>query len=888
MPDLLIVAPLYKAPELIPDLFASLAAIAGEIRAVNAQVILINDSPDHEPLRVALETQFPALASVVEARLLANDENLGFVQTANRGLTMALEAGADVLLLNSDALLTPGALAELVSVSRLDPMISVVCPRSNNATICNSPYPDRFRELDFEPALAAHQDLAPFLPRVSYVPTGVGFCLYIRRLMIQEFGLFDTIYGGGYNEENDFIMRCNRRGYRATLANHAYAFHKGSVSFGQSSVSSADREAVNRKILLGRYPEYERAVTRYFEGLDFKTEYLASGLVTSTKDRLLFDCNNLSTFYNGTFELAVNTIRAFVGLYGDHYEFFIAGNHAAVVFHGLDTLAGLTYCWNAERDMGPFTFCVRLAQPFSTQHLVDAAELAPITTALVLDTIAMDCLNLDDPDLHRVWSRMLSSTAIVGYISEFSRDQFHSRFAVPPDMVEYVALCSTNPADYAPLGVSGSCSSDGPILLVGNHYSHKHIRETLALLDEQIDRPPVVVLGLDVENQAGVESYKAGELDPSVVDALYEACSVVLFPSHYEGFGLPIPHGLARRKPVIARCLPVFREIRARSPDGANIHLFETTEEMVRAACRPPAWTEDRPAESPEAVSWSESATRLHEALMTARKNFSYGALRSRLEFLEGLRAAVGPKISDGAPTGTQADQGASPVPRIADNPLGFFIDRSAAWIEKTARAIAMIGPFRSLGKAAWRGTTWGRTRTFTRLPINQWRPREVGRLVVSLDKPVADRETMARAALDFAETLILGGDLEFSVPANLYDLDPLGPQAARGVLVALTSAGFTVVSQEGDTTRVTTKGYLTSDWTALVNAKHEDNVFVDMTFNAIFNHPADGMGALYCIEELAAGRPRQEIAAHLLLSTERAFIVHQDQQTPFPRGSSA
>ena len=220
----------------------------GEIGDLQGHVVLINDSPDDTELHAALAAATPALCEAVSAEVLTNPGNLGFVRTANRALHLGEQRGADVILLNSDALPAPGAFAEMTSVALSDPMISVVSPRSNNATICNSPYPDRFRELDAAAALQAHSKMACYLPPVTYVPTAVGFCLYVRRVMIQEFGVFDEVYGEGYNEENDFVMRCNRAGYRAALANHAFVHHLGKVSFSESNLSSAARETVNRRV----------------------------------------------------------------------------------------------------------------------------------------------------------------------------------------------------------------------------------------------------------------------------------------------------------------------------------------------------------------------------------------------------------------------------------------------------------------------------------------------------------------------------------------------------------------------------------------------------------------------------------------------------------------
>ena len=123
----------------------------------------------------------------------------------------------------------------------------VVSPRSNNATIFSIPH-------------AAWNQVRHLLPRYQVMPTAVGFCMLIKAEILDRFPLFDEIYSPGYNEENDFICRINRYGYSALAANWAYVFHHESSSFGSRR---AKLEEAHRRILLFRYPEYERKVADY-------------------------------------------------------------------------------------------------------------------------------------------------------------------------------------------------------------------------------------------------------------------------------------------------------------------------------------------------------------------------------------------------------------------------------------------------------------------------------------------------------------------------------------------------------------------------------------------------------------------------------------------------
>ena len=70
--------------------------------------------------------------------LASNPSNLGFTLTANRGMREA-RPGADVVLLNSDTVVTRGWLAALSRCAASDPRIGTITPFSNNAEICSLP-----------------------------------------------------------------------------------------------------------------------------------------------------------------------------------------------------------------------------------------------------------------------------------------------------------------------------------------------------------------------------------------------------------------------------------------------------------------------------------------------------------------------------------------------------------------------------------------------------------------------------------------------------------------------------------------------------------------------------------------------------------------------------
>lgn len=70
------------------------------------------------------------------------------------------------------------------------------------------------------------------MPAVE-IPTGVGFCMAVRRACIDQIGPFDQArFGRGYGEENDFCLRATATGWRHVAATGLFVCHRGGSSFG--------------------------------------------------------------------------------------------------------------------------------------------------------------------------------------------------------------------------------------------------------------------------------------------------------------------------------------------------------------------------------------------------------------------------------------------------------------------------------------------------------------------------------------------------------------------------------------------------------------------------------------------------------------------------------
>ncbi len=233
------------------------SALASQCRTPWRLIVLDDASP--EPAVSAWLREIAAQDARIV--LLVNEENLGFVGTVNRG--MALSEHNDVLLLNSDTEVAGDWLDRLRAAAYSGPRVASVTPFSNNATICSYP---RFCQDNRLPEGFDTARLDALFARTNpgqsvEVPTGIGFCMYVRRDCLDAVGLFDVEnYGKGYGEENDFCQRAIHAGWHNLHALDVFVMHSGGVSFGESKTP---REAQAMATLRRMHPTYETQVHRF-------------------------------------------------------------------------------------------------------------------------------------------------------------------------------------------------------------------------------------------------------------------------------------------------------------------------------------------------------------------------------------------------------------------------------------------------------------------------------------------------------------------------------------------------------------------------------------------------------------------------------------------------
>lgn len=251
-----VVVPVYRNFEVTRNCLESL--IASDLPE-HASVIVIDDNSPEETVSAYCRE----LAERHCIQLIVNEENLGFVSTANKGFS--LNTNADIILLNSDTVVSNDWVQRLQACAYREDNIGTVTPFSNNGTICSYPIfpisnsiPEQWNAREIDRAFQSGNS-----GMHCEIPTAVGFCMYIKRSCLNETGTFDEeAFGQGYGEECDFSLRASARDWKHVIAADVFVYHEGAASFASES---ADRKSRADKIMNDLHPNYHELVSEFIE-----------------------------------------------------------------------------------------------------------------------------------------------------------------------------------------------------------------------------------------------------------------------------------------------------------------------------------------------------------------------------------------------------------------------------------------------------------------------------------------------------------------------------------------------------------------------------------------------------------------------------------------------
>jgi len=196
-----------------------------------------------------------------DVKLIKNGYNLGFALGNNRGLREA--RGDYIVFLNNDVVVTEGWLTRLLACAKEDGRVGAVGPRSNYVA-----GPQLVPGVPYGEDLKAMQEFArkwslEHAGQWETVPRVIGFCMLVKRGVIERIGGFDPIFGTGNFEDDDFCLRLQLAGFTIKIAHDVFVHHFGSKTFQSESIDyrklmERNWEIFKRKWNLPQHASMER------------------------------------------------------------------------------------------------------------------------------------------------------------------------------------------------------------------------------------------------------------------------------------------------------------------------------------------------------------------------------------------------------------------------------------------------------------------------------------------------------------------------------------------------------------------------------------------------------------------------------------------------------
>lgn len=250
-PPAAIVVPIYNSPQCVQRCITALLRHTHPAR----RKILIDDAST-DPVIAEILRKFARRPDVLIRR---NERNLGYTASCNLGIELA--GKADVVLLNADTQVGPRWLERLRLTAYSDARIGTVTAVSDNAGAFSvpdlesyCPIPERWTLEQTQRALL--QQCGGCLPQL---PTGNGFCMYVKREAFDRVGVLDAqAFPVGYGEENDLCQRAEVAGFRHVIAGDVLVQHERSASFGEERRVALGAQGM--AVLRERWPDYEEKV----------------------------------------------------------------------------------------------------------------------------------------------------------------------------------------------------------------------------------------------------------------------------------------------------------------------------------------------------------------------------------------------------------------------------------------------------------------------------------------------------------------------------------------------------------------------------------------------------------------------------------------------------
>lgn len=579
-----VVVPVFNAFDDVVECVASLLAHT----PAEVPLLLVDDASTDERIAAHIPQQLGERGLYIRKPV-----NSGFVGSMN--LAFAGTAPHDLVLVNSDVVVPARWLERLRAAAYSRTNIATATPLTNHGSILSVPQRDR-PSGDLPNGLSvAEVDArieAVSLKLRPVLPTAIGHCTYFKRSALDVVGFFDMLFAPGYGEEVDLSLRATSVGFCHVAADDVFVHHKGSRSFGGQDPERerirAATQAAHEVLINERYPWYvlvRAEVTRTDTALALALDRACAALkgfsiaidalclherVTGTIVLIL----ELASALADALEAQKQTSGASPFQFATTLTLVVADQLPSHVLRGLDArvrLMTLTEV-NAATESAPVFDLIH--RPYQLTWAGDMAFLRRVARRCVVSQL--DCIAYATPsyaangaawETYRgITERVFQHADGIVFISQdAAEDAIHRELHIDPARtcvtymgVDHRVFAISEAELQVPAHPTGTFESPF-LLVVGTNFLHKNRALAIRAFESLTRRygwpGQLVLTGPHVAHgsSADLEAHEIealpvaarervqdlGPVNDAEKEWLLRHAAMLLFPSHYEGFGLP-------------------------------------------------------------------------------------------------------------------------------------------------------------------------------------------------------------------------------------------------------------------------------------------------------------------------------------------------------------
>jgi O-antigen biosynthesis protein len=170
------------------------------------------------------------LKSQIDIKVIFNSENVGFPKGCNQGIEVA--RGENILLLNNDVVVTHKWLENMLTCLYSVENVGAVGPVTNSAAYYTA-IPVSYKNMNEMHTFARNYNISDQTKWEERLKL-IGYCMLIKKEVINQIGLLDEIFTPGNFEDDDYSLRIRKQGFKLFLCKDTFIHHYGSVSWREN------------------------------------------------------------------------------------------------------------------------------------------------------------------------------------------------------------------------------------------------------------------------------------------------------------------------------------------------------------------------------------------------------------------------------------------------------------------------------------------------------------------------------------------------------------------------------------------------------------------------------------------------------------------------------